>query len=1126
MRKMTRIVGTFFVCILVAGVAWAQRVDGTLRGGILDPSGAVIEGAKVTVTNQGTGVSETFNSTSAGSYSFPNLLPGLYTLTVEKTGFQKFLNKDVQVRPNQITEADVRLTLGAASETVEVSAGEALVQTTTSTISNNLETSQLVGLPVAVNSGGVLNLATLSPGTTNQGGGVLGVGGSIGGTRPRMNNFTVDGLDDNDVTLTGPITHLVGDSIEEFQLITNQFSAEYGHSAGGQFNLITKTGTNNIHGTAFIINDNRNYNAFSNVDKVSQGCDTDPNCKLPRFDYSVIGGSAGGPIIKNKVFIFGAYQKQFAGFASSGVIITAPTAAGLANLKTLAQNNAVTNILDAFYTAPTQLACLPAPAPVCSTDVTNATSGTTLPVAVGEVGLNAPSFLNETDWNVNGDMNLSKHRISLRYLSNKQVQPNLSSPPVPALSGDFNQTVHRASFSDVVPITSRFVNEFRLGWSRLVNAFTVPAAFSNFPDVFMNDPALSSYQIVLGGPSSGGQNVYQLRDSMSVSKGAHTIKWGGEGVKWIAPTGFLPRERGEWQYHDFGELVNDYVPSDLAKRGAGTGAFDGNQLAFYGFVQDDWKVTPRLTLNLGIRYEWISIAKGEKLHKLNELSSLPGTPLIFRIPKSDTNNWAPRLGVAWDPRGDGRWAVRGGFGVSYDVQAQNFPLNSQPPQLQSEQDPNITCALPGPPAWCANFVGGNHLGQGFLAGGGLLQVNIPPANQLQARTATQSLVLDHVMPKVYNWTLSVQHEISKKTSLEVRYLGTRGLELLVQRQVNAISAFDNGGTALPTYFNASDVPATFAAGTPTAADFLSHSIRPYASAGFAGPITSFPPDGDSIYHSGSVDLIHRMGLIKGLYLRANYTFAKNIDTATNELFSSAINPRRAEDGNHIENERGRSALDIRHKGAVSWVYDLPKFSNARGFKRALMNGWQYNGAFIMQTGQPVTAQSGIDANGNKDTAGDRAVFNPAGDRHLGTGIKAVCWDGTTVTINASCSSAQTVGYLANNSNAAYVRAGVGVRTNVGRNTLTSPGRSNWDMAFAKNTYITETRYIQVRAEAFNIFNHRQFSFANPGVYAIVGINDSAIGASAYDRVDNGQFLNPKQLNGGSRQIQLNLKFFF
>jgi hypothetical protein len=1081
-------------------------------------------------------------------------------MTVEKTGFQKFQNKDIQVRPNQVTEADVHLTLGAASETVEVSAGGAMVQTTTSTLSNNLETDQLVGLPVAANSGGVLNLAVLSPGTTNQGGGVLGVGGSIGGARPRMNNFTVDGLDDNDVTLTGPITHLVSDSIEEFQLITNQFSAEYGHSAGGQFNLITKTGTNDFHGTAFIINDNRNYNAFSNIDKVSQTCDTDPKCKLPRFDYNLIGGSVGGPIIKNKIFVFGAYQKQFAGFASSGVVITAPTETGLANLKTLAQDSAVTNILDAFYTAPAQLPCLPAPAPACSTNVTNAASGTTLPVAVGEVGLTAPSFLNETDWNVNGDINLRKHRISMRYISNKQVQPNLSSPPVPALSGDFSQTVRRASISDVVPITNSFVNEFRLGWSRFVNSFSVPAAFSNFPDVFMNDPALSSYQIVLGGPSSGGQDVYQLRDSMSVTKGAHTVKWGVEGLRWIAPGGFLPRQRGEWQYHNFGELVNDYVPTDLAKRGAGTGFFDGNQTAFYGYVQDDWKVTSRLTLNLGIRYEWTSIAKAEKLHKLNEISSLPGSPLIFHIPKSDTNNWAPRIGVAWDPKGDGRWAVRGGFGVSYDVQAQNFNLNSQPPQLQSEQDPSITCALPGPPAWCADFVAGSGLGRGFLAGGGLLQVNIPPANQLEARTATQALVRDHVMPKVYNWTMSVQHEISKKTSLEVRYLGTRGLELLVQRQVNAISAFDNGGTPLPTYFNASDVPTTFAAGTATVADFLTHSVRPYASAGFAGPITSFPGDADSIYHSGSVDLIHRMGIIKGLYLRANYTFAKTIDTATNELFSSAINPRRAEDGNHIENERGRSVLDIRHKGAISWVYDLPKFTNAGGFKRALMNGWQYNGAFIMQTGQPVTAQSGNDANGNKDGAGDRAVFNPAGDLRLGTAVDVVCRNGTsgasfvstqgagsitnsngviTTTgcavgqgmadpgLNKSTSAAGfAVGYLAMNSNAAYVQAGVGVRTNVGRNTLTTPGRSNWDMAFAKNTYITENKYIQFRVEAFNIFNHRQFSFSNPGVYAIVGIDNSAIGASAYDRVDNGQFLNPKQLNGGSRQIQLNLKFVF
>jgi hypothetical protein len=585
--------------------------------------------------------------------------------------------------------------------------------------------------------------------------------------------------------------------------------------------------------------------------------------------------------------------------------------------------------------------------------------------------------------------------------------------------------------------------------------------------------------------------------------------------------------------------VNDYVPIDFAKRGAGSGAFDGNQTATFGFFQDDWKVTPRLTLNLGLRYEWFGIPNGEKLQALNAISDLPGTLLVFGVPKSDTNNWMPRFGFAWDPLGDGKTAVRGGVGISYDVIPQNFPTLSLPPQLQSEQDPFITCGLPQAPSWCAGFDGtvydaGGGTGQGFLQNGGLLQINTPPATQADARGATQGRILDHVMPKILTYTLSVQHELGRASSLELRYLGSRGTSLPVQAQINMRSAFDNGATPLPTFFSTSDVPASFAPGTPTLADFNSFNFRPYAADGFLGPVTSFPGKGSSTYHAGSVDFIHRSGTIKGLYFRANYTWAHNIDNATNELFSSLINPRRPQDANHMDAERGRSVLDIRHKGALSWTYQLPKMGEGNRFLRGLLNGWEYNGTYIIQTGQPASARSVSDSNGNKDGAGDRPVFNPNGDPRVGSAVTTVCWDGSVVTVGACLDPldptledpTQIVGYVADNPNAGLVQAGVGALSNVGRNTLSTPGRNNWDMSIFKNTYITEQKYIQFRVELFNVFNHPQFSFANPGVFPIAGIDDSAINAAGYVDVRGSSFLDATQLNGGSRQIQLGLKFVF
>jgi hypothetical protein len=513
---------------------------------------------------------------------------------------------------------------------------------------------------------------------------------------------------------------------------------------------------------------------------------------------------------------------------------------------------------------------------------------------------------------------------------------------------------------------------------------------------------------------------------------------------------------------------------------------------------------------------------------MNSLSNAAGTPFIFEIPKSDTNNWAPRLGFAWDPRGNGKWAVRGGFGISYDLIAQNFPTLQLPPQLQTEQDPDITCGLPGAPAWCAGYDPTNltaGTGRGFLGNGGLLQVNIPCDNTVDCRAATQGVINDQIMPKIYTWTASVQHELAKGTSVELRYLGTRAVQLFSQTQLNAASAFDRGAQPLPTFLSSSEVPTTFAAGAGTLADFTAiAAVRPYQSLGFLGAVTGFPSNADSIYHAGSVDVQHRMG--HGIYFRANYTWAHNIDTATNELFSSLVNPRRGEDGQHIERERGRSVLDIRHKLAVTWVYNLPKINTNSGFLKALLHGWVWNGTYLLQTGQPVTVLSTTDANGNKDTAGDRAIFNSAGDPFRTSTATTVCWDGAVRSFGCG-TAANIVGYLADDPTAGFIQANPGTLTTTGRNNITSPGRNNWDMSMFKDTKLTERFTMQLRAEVNNVFNHRQFSFSNPGVYAITGIDDSAINASGFVEATGGpDFRNPKQLNGGNRTMQLGLKLIF
>src|SRR2546423_6877009 len=290
--------------------ALAQRTTGSLRGQVLDPQGAAVANAKVTVTNQDTGIAQTTQTTSAGTWSLPSILPGKYTVSVEAPSFKSLVKKDVTVMADRENVADAQLQLGVASETIEVTAGTEQIQTTSSTLNNNFDSQQLLNLPVV---GGALasplNLAILAPNVVAQPGGVTGVGGSVGGTRPRDNNFTVDGVDDNNLGVTGPNSTVIQDAVSEFTLQTNQFSAEYGHSAGGQFNLLTKTGTNPWHGTGEGYKQNRNLNSIDHLTK--QAIEAGTISGQPAYDKKRYGGTVGGALFKDKWVIFCADERTF-----------------------------------------------------------------------------------------------------------------------------------------------------------------------------------------------------------------------------------------------------------------------------------------------------------------------------------------------------------------------------------------------------------------------------------------------------------------------------------------------------------------------------------------------------------------------------------------------------------------------------------------------------------------------------------------------------------------------------------------------------------------------------------------------------------------------------------------------
>jgi hypothetical protein len=1138
------IMGTVILALMCCSLALGQSTTGTLRGQVLDPAGATISGAELTVTNGGTGVSQTVTTTSAGTYSLPSVLPGTYILAVDAKGFKKYVKKGISVLADQDNVADARLEIGTASETVEVVAGTAEVQTTSSALSENFNSQDVVNLPSAAGAlnGSPLNLAILSPNVVATPGGAQGIGGSVGGTRPRDNNFTVDGVDDNNLGTTGNNSTVIPDAVSEFALQTNQFSAEYGHSAGGQFSLVTKTGTNQLHGSGEWYIQNRNLNSLDDLTKqaISQG--TIPS--KPAYDDNRFGGTIGGPIIKDKFFFFGAYEyTTIHGEGAPVALATAPTATGLTMLKSMAANSAVGAALAQFPVAPSNNAG------------TLAVNGTDIPV--GSLIAIPPNFQREHDAQFNTDYTWGHHQLGTRFTFNQEAFILQASIPSPLWNQQEPVRNRKIALTDTWTARNNIVNDLRLQYSYFSFGVLDPCTpgVNCQPDITLND-LYSTNTAGVSDNQHDKQNSYQARDTLSWVRGKHTFKFGGEYNHFIFPQFFLPRSVGDYAYTSTTNFINDAVPDVRALRDAGSGFFLGTSSLMAGFVQDDFKFSPRLTLNLGARYEYWTNPVGDKEWNLNAISNVPGV-ITFRDPKTDKNNIAPRVGFAFDPTGSGKTSIRGGFGIAYDVRFQNFDSISLPPQLQSELNAGSACTLTPVPAWCSG-------GTGFLAGGGLPQTYVPPAGQAGARALTSAYLPDSKLPKILTWSLGVQRELYKNATLEVRYVGTRGLELPAQFRRNFETYFDAGGAPLPTFLPGSSIPSTYTSATPTDTNYYlfennfgNRTLNPipgltspspdiYQQYDFFGNVTAYEALASSIYHAGSVSFTQRAG--RGFSINANYTYSHTIDDGTNEFNTSALNPRRSQDTNHLSADRANSDLDVPQKVSIALVYQTPKTHTDSRFMKTLLNGYQLGTVFYAQSGQPVTLQSGVDANGNQDAAGDRVIVNPSGTgfaagENLQGDVFPICegaggatYRGTTSFLTAPLNGCNAnaaaplgfdpaIGYVPANANDRYIIAANAVQANVGRNSYRTPGFSTFNVSLFKNTYFGETKYLQLRAEVFNILNHPSYALTNGNVFNTAGIN-TALSNAGYAQPESAAFLNAKAFGGGIRQMTLGLKFVF
>ena len=880
------------------------------------------------------------------------------------------------------------------------------------------------------------------------------MGPSVGGQRPTNNSFTIEGIDNNSLGVTGPIVTVPNDAVAEFSVLQNQFSPDFGHSSGGQFNQVVKSGSNEFHGTAYEYFQNRDLNAADNLNFV-QG-----NPLHPRFDSNRFGGNFGGPIKRNKLFFFFDYEYSPNGGVNS-TAYSAPTAAGYATLGALPGINQTSLAQFQKYlgTAPSAngTPVLVAPGPGSNESLATgvfAPGGVgALSIPTGTISSSLPSFTNNEIGVASIDYNISdKDSLRGRFILNRTGSVDATGFPS-VFFGVQPTNAYLATLSEYHTFTPTLINEFRFGYNRLNQTFPV---FGNqsFPglDAF---PNIDVYELNAAyGPDPNApqytiQNLYQLTDNVTWTKGKHSFKFGFDGWSAISPTQFVQRSRGDYEWSYLSDYLYDNNPDGIAQRGLGDASYYQNQQLLGFYANDNWKVTPNLTVNLGLRYEYLTIPLSQNTQDLNASASVPGL-IEFKSPTAQTKNFMPRIGVAYSPGTSGKTSIRAGFGLSYDVLYDNLGSLSLPPQLSTTVD----------------VTGLNETG--FLAGGGIpANTSVgPPPEGAAAQAATSGFIPNQKRPEAINWNFAIQHEFAGKYVFETRYVGTRGLFLPIQVQMN-VQPVVNAANALPVYFTAPSQATlnsltSTSAGLQTAFDNDGNIVPAYGNAGFTSPITAFTPQGNSSYNGWSNQLTRRFS--NGLQFQGSYTWSHNIDDSTDALDSTVLAPRRPMDFQNLTIERASSLLDYRNRIVMQMIYDVPFFKNRSWWLKNLVGNWEIAPVYTYQSGQHVTPQSAADSNLNGDSAPDRVIINQAGNINLGT-------TATPLTNSAG----DTVAYLAVDPNARFIAAPKGTFPNGGRSLLNLNPIDNIDLTLLKRISLTERFKLEFSARATNIFNHPQYT---------------------------------------------------
>jgi hypothetical protein len=1078
----------FSLCIVMSCPLHAQVAGGTLSGTITDPSGAAVPNAQVVIKNSATGITRTLTTNADGFYSAANLLPGNYEIAVSATGFNTETKRGITINVGSQPVFNLILQIGTVANSVEVTTEAPTVQLTSSDISATVNATTVRELPL--NGRSWTDLAALQPGvntiqtqpsfSTGADRGNRGFGQqlTISGARPQQNNYRLDGISLNDYANGAPGSVLGGnlgvDAIQEFSVLTSNYSAEYGKTSGGVVNAITRSGTNAFHGSAYEFLRNSALDAKNFFEQ-------DPTLPKASFRKNQFGGAIGGPIIKNRTFFFADYEgvRQSKGIpnqnhvpsqnARNGILVSGPIAGGV--------DPNVAQYLGLYPTPPAS----------CVTDVCT-------------LVFDAQQVVTE---------NFVTTRVDHKFSDKDSVFGTYLFDKTPYSSPDSfgNVQLNTLSSRQIVAVeethgfTPNFVNAVRFGYNHenvnndasvtAINPLASNTSLSSWPASvavrnasFVHVSGLTDMSGGVGGLPTYlyGWNSFQWYDDAFWTRGTHSVKFGIAAERMMLQITAITDPNGIWSFgslqnfltnnptHFQGGIVSSLTPRDL------------RQTIFGAYVQDDWRWKPNLTLNLGLRYEMATVPT--EIHgKIANLPTLDATLPICGVfvqgscsgsgpfySNPTLRNFEPRIGFAWDPFNNGKLAVRGGAGL-FDV----LPLPYQFILLTSQSAPFFKY-----PALSATNASLPVLPLKFF--------QVPAADLNGSNFRTTYVEPNPKRNYVTQWNLNAQYQLTPSLAAMVAYVGSRG--------VHQPFRVDEANLVIPTKTSAGYLwPNPETSGSPINGNF--------------GSIRGMFYQGRSYFNALEVQLAKRMS--HGFQMQGTYTWGKSIDTSSATLAGDAF-------GNSISSlnwfdmslTRGLSDFSVGRTFVLNGTWDVPSAKSFSGPTRWVTDGWELGLIFTVSDGVPFTPTwgTGGDPSGTQSSddfaypnrlggSGCSTLTNPGNpDNYIKTDCFAVptapCPSGTNATTcpfydgsasnGIGCDPSPPVGPNGTAFPVQFPQC-FNLRGNSGRNILIGPGVTTLDFSIFKNNYvkrISENFNVQFRVEMFNVMNHPNFAPPGPG----------------------------------------------